>query len=625
MSKSKKQRRRPGQPDQTQTGPKQKPRHQYLTIALLLPLALLAAAEGVLRWTDAAPQVPLFITHPQYPQFSLANPAAAGRLFSRPEAAPNVSIETGFFDTLRGPETFRLVVQGGSSAAGFPYGYGASPAAMLEQRLRRENPGRRIEVISTAMSAVNTYALWEFTDEIIDLQPDAVLIYAGHNEFLGILGVGSAYSSSRSPALTRLIMRLRGLSLYRVLERILTPSARQHVDAREAQGGTLMARIAAQRSIPFGSDLYRRGEEQFRSNLGLILERYHKAGIPVFIATLVSNESDQAPFISKPGAEGEISGFARVVDAGAPIGDEGLERLQALADDGNADAAYILGRALAAQGLAVEALTAFQQARDLDQLRFRAPTQFNEIIREQASANDAVVVAVEDDFRLASPDGLIGHGLITEHLHPNVDGYFILASAFHRAVTQSGLLDQDGSEPVDELQARLEIPLSAVDRLFGGYKLQRLMADWPFVETRREPLLTAPGSEEEILARELYEQKIDWLSAHRRLQNFYLRDGNQSEYLRVTLILADAFPFSAEDQFQAATALLQAGRPLQAVRYFYQATAIRPEHLPTWLALGDASMRSGLPEHARRAYQRALEIQPGNDRARAALAGLGPD
>ncbi|MGB5586451.1 MAG: tetratricopeptide repeat protein [Gammaproteobacteria bacterium] len=625
MSKLQKARPQTGQPDQQHRVRAQKHRRLYLGLAMLLPLVLLAATEGVLRLIDAAPRVPLFITHPQFPQYSLANPAAAGRLFSRPEAAPNVSIETGFFDTVRGPDSFRLVVQGGSSAAGFPYGYGASPAAMLEQRLRRENPGRRIEVISTAMSAVNSYALWEFTDEIIQLAPDAVLIYAGHNEFLGILGVGSAYSSSQSPTLTRLIMRLRDFRLYRVLERALSPKDRQSVDAGEGQGGTLMARIAAERSIPFDSELFQRGEDQFRSNLGMILERYQEAGIPVFVGTLVSNESDQPPFISGPGAEGEIQGLAARLDTGETLPDTAIERLKRLADDGNADAAYTLGRALAARQEPAGAVATFQQARDLDQLRFRAPTRFNQIIREQADAHGATVVEVEQDFRLASPDGMIGHGLITEHLHPNVDGYFILASAFHQALAQQGLLSGEGFEPVDELQARLEIPLSVVDRLFGGYKLQRLMADWPFVQTRVEPILPAPGSEEEILAQALYRQKIDWLTAHRRLQEFYRRDGNNSEYLRVSLILADAFPFSGEDQYQAANALIGAGRTLQAVRYLYQAAAARPEHLPTWLALGDASTDSGLAEHARRAYLRALEIEPDNSRARAALTELGAD
>ncbi|MGB5623118.1 MAG: tetratricopeptide repeat protein [Gammaproteobacteria bacterium] len=593
----------------------------FLLMAVLLPVLLLGVTEGVLRALEVAPRIPLFVPHPQYPQYSLANPAAAGRLFSRPEAAPNVSIETGFFDTRRSPEALRLVVQGGSSAAGFPYGYGASPAAMLEQRLRRENPGRRIEVISTAMSAVNSYALWDFSDEIIGLEPDAVLIYAGHNEFLGILGVGSAYTSSRSPALTRLIMRLRNLQLYRVFERLFAPGGDQAVSGDEGQGGTLMARIAAERRIPLDSDLYRRGVEQFTSNLDLILDRYRDAGIPVLIATLVSNEADQPPFISAPGAEGEISALAGSIAAGEPVSAGAQRRLEDLAAGGSADAAYVLAGLLASQGRSDEALRAYQRARDLDQLRFRAPTLFNEVIRERADANGAVVVEVESGFRRASPGGVIGHGLITEHLHPNAEGYFIIGNAFHQALVDTGLLGE-GFAFVDTGQARQEMPLSAVDRLFGEYKLMRLMADWPFVETRREPVLPPPRGNEAVLARELYEQKIDWLTAHRRLRDFYRRSNNEREYLRVALILADAFPFSAEDQYDAATALSAGGRPLQAVRYFYQAAAVRPEHLPTWLSLADAGARSGLTQHARRAYKRALQIAPDDPRARAGLADL---
>lgn len=587
----------------------------------MLPVLVLGAVEGGLRAFDVAPRIPLFIPHPQYPQYSLANPAAAGRLFSRPESAPNVSIETGFFDTRPSPDALRLVVQGGSSAAGFPYGYGASPAAMLEQRLRRENPGRRIEVISTAMSAVNSYALWEFTGEIIDIDPDAVLIYAGHNEFLGILGVGSAYSSSRSPALTRLILRLRDLRLYRVLERMVSPSGDQALARDPGEGGTLMARIAAERRIPLDSALYRRGVEQFEGNLDRILRRYAEAGIPVYVATLVSNEADQPPFISAPGAEGEIRALTAAIDEGKTLDPPALRRLEDLANGGSADAAYALGKWLRRDGLPEAALRAYQQARDLDQLRFRAPTEFDRIIRERADANGARLVEVASAFRQATPDGIIGHGLITEHLHPNAEGYFILANSFHEALAETGMLGE-GFDFVDESTARDEMPLSPVDRRFGEYKLLRLMADWPFAETRREPVLPAPGTPEEVLARELYEQKIDWLTAHRRLKDLYQRQDQPGEYLRVALILADAFPFSAADQFDAANALLTAGRSLQAVRYLYQAAATRPDHLPTWLALGDAGVRSGLTQHARRAYERALEIAPGHPRATAALAGL---
>ncbi len=137
---------------------------------------------------------------------------------------------------------------------------------------------------------------------------------------------------------------------------------------------------------------------------------------------------------------------------------------------------------------------------------------------QRADANGAVVVEVESDFRRASPGGVIGHGLITEHLHPNADGYFIIGNAFHQALVDTGLLGE-GFAFVDTGQARQEMPLSAVDRLFGEYKLMRLMADWPFVETRREPVLPPPRGNEAVLARELYEQKIDWLTAHRRLRD----------------------------------------------------------------------------------------------------------
>ncbi len=49
-------------------------------------------------------------------------------------------------------------------------------------------------MINTAMSAVNSYVLKDVASEIAEQSPDAVLIYAGHNEYLGIFGVGSHFS-----------------------------------------------------------------------------------------------------------------------------------------------------------------------------------------------------------------------------------------------------------------------------------------------------------------------------------------------------------------------------------------------------------------------------------------------
>ncbi|MDC2888862.1 SGNH/GDSL hydrolase family protein [Psychrosphaera algicola] len=86
-------------------------------------------------------------------------------------------------------------MQGGSTAAGFPYGRFGSLQGMLEQRFKRTYPHKNIEVINTAMAAVNSYTLMDFVDEIIEIEPDLILIYAGHNEYLGVMGVGSTFAA----------------------------------------------------------------------------------------------------------------------------------------------------------------------------------------------------------------------------------------------------------------------------------------------------------------------------------------------------------------------------------------------------------------------------------------------
>ncbi len=264
----------------------------------------------MLRLTGVGALEPLFIQVESAPGFLQPNPAAVQRFFPDPRRAPDVSIDTTWFPAAKAPGTLRIFVQGESSAAGFPYGRWASPAALLQQRLQRAYPDRNVEVINTGMAAVTSYVLLDFADEIIAQQPDAVVIYTGHNEYLGIGGVGSSLASARSPTLARSIATLRRLHLYRTLERALG-SLGPGADPLASRDGTLMSRVAAERSIPLDSPLYEQGLAQFRGNLERLLRRYRAAGVPVFIGTLASNERDQPPFASAPPEAGDASALAR--------------------------------------------------------------------------------------------------------------------------------------------------------------------------------------------------------------------------------------------------------------------------------------------------------------------------
>ncbi len=596
----------------------------------MIPVLLLGGLELGLRVVGVGHErEPLFIRSPDQPGFMLANPRVVQRFFAVAEQAPQVSIETRFFPADKPPGTFRIFVQGGSSAAGFPYGLGASPAGMLEQRLRRTFPDRNIEVITTAMAAVNSYALLDFADEIIAQQPDLVLIYAGHNEYLGVLGVGSALSVSTSRWLTLLFIKLNRLRIVQLMalayaELQGTDTARNEKPADD----TLMARVAGQREITYESRLYRSGIDQFRENLEALLDKYREANVPVMLGTLVSNDADQPPFVSTTCARADRAGYEDLLAAGREALETDNRTLAAdsLAaavsmDDCEAEARFLLGRLRLDSGDAALAREAFVAARDRDQLRFRAPSDFNRVITDLAVQGRARLVEVEARFEEVAGHGIVGADLMLEHVHPNLDGYFLLADAFYDAMREAGLIG-DWQHAVPDIVARADVPVSEVDRLFGEYKILRVIAGWPFRDPPIPVEIPEPRNEIEKLARQLYDQELNWAQANDQLRKLYRIEGNQHEYTRVTLILADAFPFIAQAQYEAGTALIKAQRAPDAVAYLRRAVERAPGVTNHWLAFAHALVLTGRYDDARESLLNALALDPGNETATKALADL---
>jgi tetratricopeptide (TPR) repeat protein len=561
----------------------------FLAITLLVPLLALAAAEVVLRAAGIGELEPLFVPVESAPGYLQPNPAAVQRFFPDPRTAPDVSIDTTWFPATKAPGTLRLFVQGESSAAGFPYGRFASPGAMLQQRLQRSYPDRNVEVINTGMAAVTSYVLLDFADEIIAQQPDAVIIYTGHNEYLGIGGVGSTFASAHSPALARFVLRLRRLHLYRGLERALASLGQDGEPLVRAEG-TLMSKVARERSIPFDSPLYQRGIDQFEGNLDRMLAKYRAAGVPVYIGTLASNLRDQPPFAS--GAAGEPGGSAAEF--------------------------YDQARRLDARGEHVAARDAYVAAKDRDVLRFRAPEAFNDTIRTVAGRNDATVVDAQAALAAAARDGIIGNDLMLEHVHPNVEGYFVLATSFYGPITAA----LGGAEPVDDATARREIPVTEVDRLNGEYRVTMLKNDWPFVPERRTVTFPAPANRVEEIAQRWFAGRLSWTEAMNEALAWYQQQGDYDEASRVAVNLADGLVASAEAQYVAGALLLRADAADRALHYLRRAIALDAGKVEYLLSLAQAQFMLGRPQDSIATLEGILKRQPGESRAEYWLAEI---
>lgn len=537
----------------------------FRLVALCLPLLFFLLLEYGLRWAGLYQSWPLFIQNPAAPDYLLTRPDVIKRYFPEGSAIPNVTVEPAFFLQDKAKDAIRLVVQGESTTAGYPYGLGASLAGMLDQRLKRTFPGRQVEVINTAMSAVNSFALLDFADEIIELKPDAVLIYVGHNEYLGVLGVGSSYSSSSSPAFNLLYLKLRQLATFQTAQNLYQ---QWQLPAEEDNSGrTLMAKVAQGQHIPFESDLYHAGLQQFEQNMALLLGKYQQAGIAVYIATIASNIADQPPFVSEPVTAQQQQQLQQLDQTAVRQQLEQQAELQH-----HAALSYALGQYYRTQQQSDQAVLWLTRAKDYDQLRFRAPSAINQQIRSLADRYGAYLVDVEQTFMRQSEQALVGKSLMLEHLHPTIQGYFLLADSFYQQLKQQQLAGR-WQRMIDAQVAWAQRPLLPAEEFAGLARIQQLTSDYPFRQSPQPVVWPEVKDWQQQLGLDYFQGKISWVKMLELSYQGYQQRHDKAMLLKTTLILAEALPQHQQLNALAAAMLQQQQRAPEAT--FYQQRAQR--------------------------------------------------
>ncbi len=537
-----------------------------------IPVLFFVLVEGGLRIIGFGQDYPLFVPVEAAPDYLVLNREVAHRYFNQ-----EVQVPTGLHDVFRAERdstTLRIFVQGGSSAAGYPYYYGGSFSRMLEQRLQQTWPERRVELVNVAMAAVNSYTILDQVDEILDQSPDAVLIYAGHNEFYGALGVGSSQSLGRYRQVVNLYLRLQSWRTLQLIRSGLSQAA-QVVSRNRDGSSTLMERMVRRQEIELDSDTYQAGIRQFRGNLRGILNKYQRRGIPVFIGTVASNERTHPPFQSGLMPSTDSGQWERAYEEALraeslPVSIEKMRKVVAM-DSMAAQSWFALGALLDMQGDYVQARQAYILAKDLDQLRFRATEEVNQIIREEAAGAGVILVETQGFLRERANENIIGSDLMLEHLHPNLEGYFVFADAFYDAVYESRIGGQLLNYVPREV-ARSEVLFTQVDSIFGELRLQKLLNSWPFqpldadLDAGLDTMQTSSIAEE--LAHALDDGELTWFAATDQLRAHYVEQHAYHLALKASLALLQEYPYLALPYAYAASVLAAQGRLDEAVDYY---------------------------------------------------------
>ncbi len=600
-------------------------------------LAVLVAFFSILEaalW--AAGVEPLLSERDPFEGFSrrvrVFEPDPSRGVYRTPARAVRHSFNYQEFSARKPPNGFRVFTLGGSSAYGFPWGARVAFTRVLGEALQATFPDRVVEAINAAGMSYGSHRLRILAHEVLDYEPDVLVVFEGHNEFVEQRFYRDVLERPRR------LDALRG-ALYRW--RVYAAAARLYERGLSAtgRGGTAAGRAAGRTAAELlGLDVEReyatavtdaKKEEaraRFEENLRAILEEAERSGVRVVLCTVPSNLSDWAPNESFFGAEVGLEARQQVSNllARAREALEGgraaeaaaaLEAARARAP-GHAEVHFRLGEAYERLGRFEEAREAFRRARDADGKPSRALSSFNDTIRGLAGAGGAILVDVERAFEEASANGLVGFDLIEDYVHPKPEAHRRIALELWRAFLEHGLVGgrRLPADP-ERFWAAVGHASDEPDAASAGE------AATPALLFNLGVVLENQGHLERAM--EKYRACLDrdptYTAARYNLGRLLHRQGRFPEAAEEHRRVLETDPGFVLARIGLGEALRRLGRIADAVETFQEAVRADPAAPLAWDGLGGSLAQLGRYPEAEAAFRRAVELDPKSASYRANL------
>ena len=456
--------------------------------------------------------------------------------FNDDDIAPEMYVQ--HFLKVKPANTSRVFVLGESSALGFPYNHRGSFPRMLQYMVNTTCNNRKVEVINLAITAINSYALLYFTDEIIRMSPDAILIYTGHNEYYGALGVGSQQKGFVNRNFIKLIINLKRIKLVQFFFQFYSNCRDIFRSNNVKQESGLMPKMARDKEIRYGDKLYQDGLMQFKNNLSELIIKYQKQHIPIYLSNVVCNEKGQKPFISKLAKNTDTTQFMKFFTKAqrAYVTNNYDTALVYSLIANSLDSTYAMNNFILGDiyNYTTEFKVAkkyYKKAKEFDCLRFRAPEAINQIIFDECEKHDNVYfVNSLSLFTEKSHNGICGNDLFIDHLHPNLSGNFVIAQAFFFKLKKTNFFECQQND-ISMTTLRKELPVIIIDSIKGELLARFMKKKWPFFEPSEEVYNYTEFPE--ILSLSYFQKKISWDEAADSLFKFYVKENNFFDALKV--------------------------------------------------------------------------------------------
>jgi tetratricopeptide (TPR) repeat protein len=528
----------------------------FYSLLILIPFVLLSLFEILLRLTGYGDDLNFVsIVERNGKKYYTINQLVGKRYFGKDRLYFRKGVHD-FFEVNKSPNTIRIFLFGESTTAGFPYEYNAIPSEFLLERLVNAFPGKRIEVINTAIAAINSFTVAEFAKEMVHYNPDLFIFYMGQNEFYGVFGVGSTMSVGSNRWIIKTYLWLQHFKIFILLKNTINSLAEIFNSGNPGENQILMEQMIKNHSIGLNSKEYITALNTFRKNFQEIIETAGENKIPVIISTLVTNEKDLQPFVSMYSADLTHEKKSRYLEfyndakASKNIGEYQkaisnfkkalkIDNLPAITHFELAECYYKINDFISAE-------REFTLAKDLDGLKFRAPGEFNNVIKDISGKYNIPLADISGIFRKYSKNSIVGDELLIDHVHPNVKGYFLMAKTWYESIKNNNLLKlSPGFNENDSLLWR-NSTVTYLDSLIGEIKIKELKSMPPYTKKKQDINFELHTLIDSIAYKYTVLHQISWGKAHLAAAGNYLAGNDLNHALKeyqAILITDDESPY----------------------------------------------------------------------------------
>ena len=549
----------------------------------------------------------------------------------------NIGPVENTFAEERSPDLLRVYVLGESAALGFPHkNHGLD--RLLAAQLQAALPSRKIEVINTAMTSVNSHVIYAVAQSIPDNSADFAVILMGNNEVVGPYGPGTFNQNFLSNiGLIRGIQALKRTRTWQALNSLIAQV--RSSDAQQElkwEGMQMFARHAVPQEDPRMASVY----GHYEDNLVDIIETLRGKGMHVVLSSVPVNLRHSAPFLSvhRRDLSGDrLDEWRESTRKGAQSAESGnwddaIAHFQAALeiDPGYADTHFRLAAALENDGQLQQAKSHYQRALDLDALRFRTDTRINQIIQQVATRIGKDAFSFVDSaaaFEQASQPFQPGWNLFLEHVHYDFAGTNIIASEISRSII-SNLPGADTYQPLPAVEVARRIGFPSFDTKQEIRNLQGMIQQPPFpgqsnyvklqqfLDEKLQRVTEEAGSSMAALQwrREVADAGLaDW-KLHFELAVLSQRLGDTPAMYHHLNKILELYPHNRETYMKIAEALSKEGKWREVVPYLeqslYYTRGDETKIAETMGWLGTAYLRTGEYEKATELLQEVTEKYP---------------